>query len=274
MEYNNISISIIMGIYNCADTLQEALDSLYAQTFQNFEIILCDDASCDATYQIALDNASRNSHIVLLKNEKNLGLNATLNKCLKSARGKYIARMDGDDISVASRLEIEFNFLESHLEYAIVSCNMLHFDENGDFGQSGIMGGEARTQDFPKGTPFCHAPCMIRHEAYEAVNGYSVEERLLRVEDYHLWYKMYLKGYIGYNLPDVLYKMRDDQQAAARRKFKFSFNIAYVKFLIVKDFKLPLFNYIYCLRPIIVALLPKILYNFLHKSKMHSYTSR
>lgn len=68
------TISVIMGIYNCADTLQEALDSLYVQTYQDFEIILCDDGSKDETYSIALDNKKRHPHIVVLKNDVNLGL--------------------------------------------------------------------------------------------------------------------------------------------------------------------------------------------------------
>ena len=69
-----------MGIYNCASTLQEALDSLYAQTVQIFENILCDDGSKDNTYEVALENQRNHPNIVLLRNEQNLGLNATLFK--------------------------------------------------------------------------------------------------------------------------------------------------------------------------------------------------
>lgn len=78
MELNNKQIkkpmiSVIMGIYNCASTLQSALDSLYSQTYQDFEIILCDDGSNDNTYEIALKNAKAHSNIVLLKNPYNMG---------------------------------------------------------------------------------------------------------------------------------------------------------------------------------------------------------
>ncbi len=262
------AISIIMGIYNCAETLQEALDSLYNQTFQDFEIILCDDGSKDNTYALAEENAKLYDNIVLLRNEKNLGLNATLNKCLAAATGRYIARMDGDDISTSDRFEKEYKFLESHPEYAIVSCNMIYFDENGEFGRGKKSAGEPRKEDFPKGTPFCHAPCMVRRETYMAVEGYSVAERLLRVEDYHLWYKMYLKGFRGYNLAECLYMMRDDRNATIRRKFKGRLNVAHVKFLIVRDFKLSPINYLHCLRPIILGLLPTSLYTYIHQSKL------
>lgn len=253
-----------MGIYNCASTLQEALDSMYAQTFQDFEIILCDDGSKDNTYELASVNAKTHPNIVLLKNEHNLGLNATLNRCLSVAKGKYIARMDGDDISKPERFEIEFNFLESHPEYAIVSTSMEYFDKDGVF-RVGHCEGEPRKEDFAKGTPFCHAPCMVRREAYMAVDGYSVDDKLLRVEDYHLWLKMYSKGYRGYRIDNPLYMMRDDRNARSRRSFKNRRNEAYVKYLVCRTFKLPFYYYLHCLRPIIVWLLPEWLYIRLHR---------
>ena len=78
-------ISVIMGIYNCASTLVEALDSLYAQTYKDFKIILCEDGSTDNTYEIAKQFSSWHDNIVLLKNECNMGLNFTLNRCLEYA---------------------------------------------------------------------------------------------------------------------------------------------------------------------------------------------
>ena len=87
-------ISVIMGIYNCQDTLAEAMDSLLNQTYQDFEIVLCNDGSTDNTLAIAQDYVSRYpGKVVLIENEKNMGLNFTLNHCLQVARGKYIARM-------------------------------------------------------------------------------------------------------------------------------------------------------------------------------------
>ena len=108
-------ISIIMGIYNCAETLSDAIDSIIAQTYDNWELIMCDDGSTDNTYNIAQEYKERYpDKIVLLKNEKNMGLNYTLNKCLEVASGEYIARMDGDDISLPTRFEKEIGFLNEH----------------------------------------------------------------------------------------------------------------------------------------------------------------
>ena len=98
-------ISVLMGIYNCASTLQEALDSLYAQTYQDFQIIMCEDGSTDSTYDIAIENQKKHSNIIVLRNEKNMGLNYTLNRCLDKADTELIARMDGDDISKPKRFD-------------------------------------------------------------------------------------------------------------------------------------------------------------------------
>ncbi|MDE6766831.1 MAG: glycosyltransferase, partial [Eubacterium sp.] len=183
---------------------------------------------------------------------------------LEYADTEYVARMDGDDISLPQRLEKEFEFLESHPEYAIVSTPMKYFDDNGVF-REGTGGGEPCIKRMPLGTPFCHAPCMVRKEAYDAVDGYSVDEKLLRVEDWHLWIKMYNKGYKGFVLSEPLYMMRDDQNAVYRRKFKYRLNEVYVGRLAVKMLNLSHYYYLLTLRPIVVGLLPKSIYAFLHK---------
>ena len=204
-------VSIIMGIYNCADTLAEAIDSILEQTFLNWELIMCDDGSTDNTLWIANDYARRfPEKIIVIRNDCNCGLNYTLNHCLEYVRGEYIARMDGDDISLPERLKKENDFLDSHPEYAIVSSSMIFFDSGGDWGENQMIE-IPQIRDFVFHAPFhCHAPCMIRKEAYMAVGGYTVDKRLLRFEDCNLWYKLYSKGYRGYNLQESLYKMRDD----------------------------------------------------------------
>ncbi len=257
-------ISVLMGIYNCAPTLQEALDSLYAQTYQDFQIILCDDGSKDDTYKIAEENAKKHDNIILIKNDRNRGLNYTLNHCLEYADTEYCARMDGDDISIPERFEKEINFLESHPEYAIVSTPMIYFDEQGDF-KKGKGGYEPSKEECAQHTPFCHAPCMVKTEAYKAVGGYSVDNKLLRVEDYHLWIKMFAKGYRGYMMAEPLYKMRDDRNAKLRRNLNNRIHEMYVKKIAIQKLQLPKWNYVFCLKPIILGILPNFIYNSLHK---------
>lgn len=264
------TVSVIMGIFNCEKTLPDAIDSLINQTYQDFELIMCDDDSADNTLEIAESYAMKYpDKIIILKNSRNEGLNFTLNKCLKKARGKYIARMDGDDMSLPERFEEEVSFLEQHQNIAIVGASMHVFDENGVWGNR-VYIREPQNKDFMKGTPFAHPVCMVRKEAYKAVNGYSEQKKLLRVEDYHLWLKMYSKGFKGVNLNEILYLYRDDRNGYKKRKLKYRLNEAYVIQLAVRMLKLPFYNYIFALRPILVGLLPYCVYDRLHRRKMRN----
>ncbi len=263
----NYRISVIIGIYNCADTLVEALDSLMAQTYQSFKVILCEDGSTDNTYQVAEDYIKQYpGRFVLVRNERNMGLNYTLNRCLELTDTEYVARMDGDDISLPERFEKEITFLNEHPEFAVVSGPMIYFDENGDY-REGSGYGEVKKENFIHGTPICHAPCMARADAFKSVGGYSVDERLLRVEDYHLWFKLFAKGYRLYMLGEPIYKMRDDRNASSRRTWKNRLNEAYVKHIGFKMIGLPWYTQIFILRPILVFLMPKFLYNYLHRRR-------
>lgn len=268
MMENKIKISVIMGIYNCADTLEEAIECILNQTIIEWELILCDDGSTDDTYSIAEKYVKKYPEkIFLLKNKRNRGLNYTLNRCLKHTRGEYIARMDGDDRCVPERFEKELEVLEREKDIAIVSSDMEYFDETGYWGRISHPIYPVK-KDFVHGTPFCHAPCMVRREAYKKVKGYSESKWLLRVEDYHLWIKMYAAGYRGKNIHEPLYQMRDDRNAYARRKFRYRINEAYVKLLAVKMLQLPKWKAIYTVRPIIVGLMPNWLYDKLHKRNL------
>lgn len=261
-------VSVIMGVYNCAQTLPDAIESILRQSFTDWELILCDDGSTDTTFDVAASYENQYPEkIRLIKNECNLGLNMTLNRCLEIARGEYIARMDGDDLCASDRFEKEVFVLENEPDIAIVSTDMALFDDDGTWGVTSSLE-YPMERDLLRGTPFCHAACMVRREAYQAVGGYSVGKRFLRVEDYHLWYKMYCAGIRGKNINQPLYSMRDDRDAYNRRTLRNRINEAYVRFLVVKNLHLPVWGYIFVLRPIIIALLPRFVYDRLHKGHL------
>ena len=263
-----------MGIFNCAGTLDEALDSLLAQTFQDFEVIMCDDGSKNDTYSVAQRYVDAYpGKFILLKNEQNMGLNYTLNKCLYKAKGEYIARMDGDDVCDPTRFQKEVDFLDLHPEFALVSTEMGMFDENGDWGKTTVIE-RPQINDFCTHMPFfCHAAVMIRRDVFLEVEGYTVDPRLLRVEDCHLWFKIYAKGYRGANIPEPLYKMRDDRNATNRRSFKARLNGCYAMHVGFKMIKMPWYKYIYVLRNVLVEMIKCIVpvwaYEAIHKRKFH-----
>ncbi len=261
-------VSVIMGIYNCEEYLEEALNCIINQTYTNWEVIMCDDGSKDNTIGVAQKFVDKYpDKFRLLKNEQNMGLNFTLNKCLYEAKGDYIARMDGDDLCSPERFQKEIDVLENNPDIAIVSTDMEFFDENGVFGRTKSVK-EPTKSTFINKTPFCHAPCMVRKEAYLSVEGYTVDKRLLRVEDYHLWAKMYAKGYKGFNIQESLYQMRDDRNAQNRRKFKYRLNASYAHFVVSKMLNLPLRGYLRGIVPILKGLTPSFIYRILHRKRI------
>lgn len=256
-----------MGVYNCANTLSEALDSLLSQTYQNFKVIICDDASADNTFDIAKKYVDLYPEkFILIKNETNKKLAATLNKCLEYVDTEYVARMDGDDISLPNRFQKQINFLDNHPEFALVSSAMIHFDEEGDWG-IGKPKKIPSKNDFKLGSPFAHAPCMIRRKVLTEVGGYSVSEKLNRGQDYYLWYKIYKKGYKGYNINEPLYKMRDDKNALKRRTFYSRIKGSLIHYEVLKGLNIP-FALLFSSISFIKAFIPSFLMEKISKKKL------
>lgn len=266
-------VSVIMGVYNCAPTLCESLDSIVNQTYSDWEFIICDDGSNDNTYSILMEYKNKYPEkFRIIKNQTNLGLNATLNKCLKIAKGDYIARQDGDDVSVNNRFEKEVDFLDTHPEFSFVSSNMDFFDETGIWGTWRNIE-EPKREDFLKHSPcFCHAPCMIRREAFFLVKGYTVKKRYLRCEDVNLWYKLYAKGFKGYNIQESLYNMRDDHNAYKRRTLKNRINIILTEWDGMRSLHFSFLEYRYFLVKVIknflLAFMPEKIYKFFHGMRL------
>lgn len=259
-------VSVLMGAYNCAETIAESLKSIQAQTFSDWEIIICDDGSTDNSVEIIKDFCQSDERIKFIFNDKNYGLSHTLNHCLEYATGEYCARMDGDDLCDPTRFEKQVEFLDNNLQYGFVSTTMKRFDEQGVYQVPQIdTPYEPTKMDYVKGSPFCHAPAMIRKEAYLAVDGYRVMENTLGVEDYDLWFRMYAKGIKGCILREPLYSMFDGRGAAQRRTFKRRLNEAWVRKEGYKAIQAPLFSRIYVLKPILIGLMPQWLYKLLKR---------
>lgn len=262
-------VSILMGIYNCAGTLEDAVACIKNQTYDNWELILCDDASADDTKQTAQKLVQEDKRIRLIGNKKNMGLAYSLNRCLELAAGEYVARMDGDDLCGPTRLEKEARVLQGHPEYAVVSTWMDIFDENGFYGERRYTPSPG-VEDLLRHSPFCHAASMMRKDVLLQLNGYRTQKDALRVEDYDLWARLYQAGFRGYNIQEFLYSMRDDRNAIKRRKFRFRLNEYRIKKEICRSFHLPVKDRLLAFRPIIVGLTPEFIYTRLHKKRVRA----
>ncbi len=260
-------ISVIMGIYNCAPTLEEALDSLLAQTYQNFKVIMCDDGSTDNTVDIAQAYVNKfPEKFILLNNKKNLKLAATLNRCLEYVDTEYVARMDGDDSCDPRRFQIQLDYLDHHPEYSHVSSAMKLFDEDGFYGRTPGVVPIPGKNEFKNGVPYCHAPTMFRTSTYSLVGGYTAEQRVERIEDYYLWYKIHRAGLQGYNIDEPLYFMRNDKNAFLRRKFRDRLRVFRIKREVCKGLGIK-FATFYAIKDLAKGFVPSTLVWYLKKKK-------
>ena len=132
-------ISLIMSVYNGEDYLAEAIESVLNQTFKDFELIVINDCSTDSTGEILNRFAELDKRVKVHTNEVNLRLPSSLNKAISYAQGKYIARMDADDICLPERLEKQYEFMEDNPSVALSSCKFMTL-KNGVISSGGCGG--------------------------------------------------------------------------------------------------------------------------------------
>ena len=218
-------ISIIMGIYNCEDTLENAIASITSQTYNNWELIMCDDGSTDNTYKVAKNLASRfPGRIVLLHDDKNHQLAHALNRCLKHVTGDYVARMDADDESFSERFEKQVAFLNGHPEYILCGTQILIESELSGRKYISKISEHPNKFTLHKHTPFNHATVMCRKEMFDILGGYSEAKTAERCEDQELWYRFFANGLTGANILEPLYRVVENKALIYRTTSKNRWN--------------------------------------------------
>jgi len=262
-------VSVIMSVYNGAKFLERSVESILNQSIQDFEFIICDDASTDDTYEKLLKYKNEDSRFIIIQNQTNLGLAASLNRCLEKATGEYIARMDDDDISLPTRLEEEIMFLKKNPEYAFVSCNAITFtDGNENIGMN-IKPEIPTKNQILHGSPYLHPATIFRREAIMGIGGYSKEYYAQkRAQDYELFMRMSAQGLNGYNIQKPLFKYYFSPEAALKKhSFKSTFYGVVLRYKGYKMLKAKPWQYIKIFIPVYVNL-KRILKNpFIAKEK-------
>ncbi len=210
-------LSVIMSVYNGEKYLNEAIDSILNQTFKDFEFIIIDDASSDKTLSIIKQYNDKDKRIVLIQNEKNIGLTKSLNKGIKLAKGDYIARMDADDVSKNERFQYQIDFLQRNQDITIVGTYMAFIDKNGKKFKiwKTPLDHENIREELKHGSAFCHGSVMIRRDAMLQIEGYR--EKIKYSEDYDCWLRL-TELYKGANINKILYLYRTIPEAISKNK--------------------------------------------------------
>lgn len=199
-------ISVIMPVYNVAQFVEEAVECILKQTYKNIELIIVDDCSTDATYEILSGLSEKDGRIRLYRNKRNLKICRTLNKALSYASGSYIARMDGDDICDRKRLEILKKYLDRHKGCSLVGSQADSIDE---YGRK--LSEKKLPQTWESIKKNLNVMCCILHiwmahrEMYDVLKGYR---DIPYAEDYDFLLRGMRHGFRYANVPETLYAVR------------------------------------------------------------------
>jgi glycosyltransferase involved in cell wall biosynthesis len=262
-------ISIICSIYNSNKTLPQMIESVLNQTYKNFELILINDGSIDNSLKIIQEFADKDNRIVII-DKKNSGLTKSLNVGLKKAKGKYIARIDADDIWYPDKLQKQIDFLERNLYYALIGTAYNEIDENGKviFQKQRLpllITDEEIRNNIAKFNPFFHSSVMFRKEILDIIGFYNEEFKY--TQDYEFWIRIMTK-YKVTNLPEVLASRRySDNMISIKKEKEQRMYAIKAKFLAIKLLKKPIFEYKYLINDILVFLLPQVIINIIRKLK-------
>lgn len=212
MSCQNVpAISVIMSVFKePIDWLRQSLDSIIHQTFDYFEfIIICDNPNYAEGITLLNEYAQKDNRIKLIYNDENVGLTKSLNRGLSIASGKYIARMDADDVSMPRRFECQYDFLESHPEVDVCGCNFFFFGDVTIFSNKKsylpITHKEIISYLACK-NPIAHPTVMMRRVICGST--FSYDESIKKAQDYMLWYDLFRRGAVFHNLNSRLLKYR------------------------------------------------------------------
>lgn len=182
-------VTVLMAVYNGERYLREAIESILAQTFQDFEFLIINDGSTDNSREVIL--SYEDPRIRLVDNEVHLGLTPSLNKGLRLAKGELVARQDADDISEPERLAMQVTFLETHPEVGLLGTWYRKIDAQGT-----LIGNRSLPCDYTEirwsllfFCPFVHSSVMVRKSVILRQVGFY-NEALVYAADYELWYRI------------------------------------------------------------------------------------
>jgi glycosyltransferase involved in cell wall biosynthesis len=207
-------VSVLMSVHDDAAFVGEAIDSILKQTLADLELIVVDDGSSDATPRV-LDGYA-DARLKVVTNDRRLGLAASLNAALDIAQGRYVARLDADDVAVSTRLEQQVARLGN--DVAIVGTAVVDLGESGERGRTHVMPQGARLLRWHAlfSSPFFHPTVLVDRELLDA-RGLRYDPAFLESEDYELWTRLF-EFANGDNMAEALVLKRVHSGQASQRR--------------------------------------------------------
>lgn len=219
-----VKVSVIMGVYNEEEIwVRESIDSILNQTYKDLEFIIILDNPKNKNLKLLIEEYSKNDNrIKFYVNEKNLGLINTLNKAIGLSSGKYIARMDSDDIAISTRLEEQMNFIINNPEYELIGSKVQYIDEVGKeihLEDNRVCSYEDIKKYLKYDNPFAHPTIIYKTDIVKELGGY---DKALYAEDYELIIKFVVNGKKVCNLDKKLlkYRLRENGISISKKDYQ------------------------------------------------------
>lgn len=255
-------VSVIIPTFNVEKYIEECIESILKQSYENIEVIICDDCSTDRTWEI-LKQYSANNKVHLYRNDINMSQAYTRNKCISYSKGDYILLQDSDDIADSDRIKKLLEAFEDGIDFVGSAC--FCFNEiDGTFETWSGKCTYPQKKDLLFRIPFVHASILFKRECLEAVNGYRQSKHTKRGEDYDLILRLYANGFRGKNITEELYGYRVGKKAILRRDLKSRIDECYIRY---EGFKanniLWPYGWLFVLKPI-----PALLYQMVKYKKI------
>lgn len=263
-----------MPVYNGEEYLEQAIKSVLFQTLKDYEFVIVDDGSIDRSWEIIQKYSCKDRRIVAIRSRKNLRTSAALNKGLKTAKGKYVIRMDADDWSYPDRFQKQYEYMELHPEVgvsggAIEVCNeKLKVINKRTYPLTDKM---ARRIIF-RYSPFAHPATIWRKEKMMKVGAYN--KNIPLAQDYDLYFRIGKISKFG-NIKNIILKLRthDDANSITKGKFQEQYTIysrikAFLEYKYDMSFSDKLYTFLQMISMVVIPAKVKFwLFNFLRKTK-------
>jgi len=213
MRFDNDLVSVIMSAYNAEDSLEESVNSILEQSYKNIEFLIIDDCSKDNSKKILKSFEKKYQNIKIFENNVNIGLTASLNKLLKVANGKYIARQDADDISLYNRIETQLDILKKYsLDFCSTRATIIQ--NNKTIPRLAFYLPKKVVIKFKN--PFIHGTLLIKSQVIQNIGMY--DEKYYYAQDYKLMQDLIRNNYKYKIIKESLYMLNMENNISSTNK--------------------------------------------------------
>ena len=251
------NVTVLLSVYNGSSSLERCLGSIASQTFQAFAIVCVDDGSTDNSLEVLKRWQKKLvSRLIILRNQKNIGLTKSLNKGLHVIRTPYTARVDTDDWWDREKLAKQVAFLEQNSDYGVVGCNYINV---GSSGEQKVVLNETDTairRDIIKRNPFAHSCVVFRTNLIQKLGGYDNSIRY--GQDYDLWLRCYPFTKF-YNLQEFLCHRTVGRGISVEKQRQQMIQGIKTQIKYIRKYRLPIVNYIYLLELLGLVVTPNFI---------------